>query len=79
MDTNNFDLLNVQSVVVIPKAKTSTQKKKEDREKHNQSKFTKLFDSVVEKEVSETIAYNSTGYTKHAKSFNTHYETKDYN
>lgn len=79
INTNNFDLLNVHSVMTIPKMKTSTQKKKEDRKNTTKKSFTKLFDSVVEKEVDETVAYQTNGYTKNAKSFNTHYETKDYN
>jgi hypothetical protein len=79
INTNNFDLLNVQSVVVIPKMKTSTQKEKNNRKGANRNSFSKLFDSVVETEVDETVAYQTNGYTKNAKSFNNHYETKDYN
>lgn len=79
IDAANFDLLNVHSVMVIPKTKTSTEKKKDQRKGYAKSKFTKILDSALEREVSNTVAYQTNGYTKNAKSFSTHYETKDYN
>lgn len=78
IDAANYNLLNVHSVVVIPKTKTSTQDKKDKRKGNRKSNFSKIFDSALEKEVSDTIEYTASGYTKNAKSYTTHYETKEY-
>lgn len=72
-------MLNVHSIMVIPKTKTSTEKRKEQNKEHARNKFTSIFDSALENEVLDEVAYHTTGYTRNAKIYDTHYVTKDYN
>ncbi len=78
MEHSPISLANVQSVMVIPKSKSSLEKKKDEKKKKKSSGFEQLLQNSIQNSSPETIEFETIGYTKNAERLHTHYESKEY-